>query len=67
MATLMPSGWDLLQEGLRCERSGVLDRARAIYESAAASRDGAVAAEALRRLSSVRRTQCEWDDAISLA
>lgn len=67
MATLVPSGWDLLQEGLRCERSGVLDRARAIYESAAGSRDAAIASEALRRLSSVQRTLCAWDDAVALA
>jgi tetratricopeptide (TPR) repeat protein len=56
-----------LAEGVRSERSGALERAVEHYTTAAGSPAPAVVSEALRRLSSVHRTRCDWDDALSAA
>ncbi len=63
----MPGPRDHLEAGLRYQRGGVLDRAIASYKAAETAADPAVTSEALRRQSSVLRTQCCWEEAISAA
>jgi tetratricopeptide (TPR) repeat protein len=64
----MPDPTELLKEGLRAEKLGILDRALAAYREAAeqASDPGKVA-EALLRQADVLRVQCEWEPAIDVA
>lgn len=64
----MPDALELLQEGRRAEKLGVLHRALEAYEDAArASEDPAIIAEALVHQADVHRACCEWDDAITCA
>ena len=57
-----------IEEGQRFEQHGVLDSALAHYEQAARiTNDAALISEACRRQSSVYRTRCEWDLAITCA
>jgi tetratricopeptide (TPR) repeat protein len=64
----MPDAVELLEEGQRFERHGVLDRALESYaEAAEASADPTVVAEALRLVSRVHRTRSEWEPAIEAA
>lgn len=64
----MPDSAVLLNEGIRAEKLGMLDRALASYEAASAdSSDPDVAAEALRRLADIHRIRCDWDVAVSAA
>ncbi len=64
----MPDSAVLLNEGIRAEKLGMLDRALAAYEGAAGQQDDAdVAAEALRRMADVHRIRCDWDVAVAAA
>lgn len=64
----MPDALELLEEGRRAEKLGILTRALEAYESAArTSDDPAVVAEALVHQADVHRARCEWDDAITCA
>ncbi len=64
----MPDALELLQEGRRAEKLGILNRALEAYEGAArASDDPAIVAEALVHQADVHRLCCEWDDAITCA
>lgn len=56
-----------LAEGARAEKLGMLDRALATYQAAAASSDPVVVSEALRRQADIHRLQCEWDTAVRSA
>lgn len=59
---------DVLAEGVRYERAGVLQRAYEAYARVADdAADPAVRAEALRRAADVERTRCSWQRAIELA
>ena len=62
-----PPGADSLEEGVRAEMHGDLDRAVALFGAAATSRDPATGAEALTRLADVRRSRGEWDTALAAA
>src|SRR4051812_15111484 len=64
----MPDPLELLEEGVRCEKSGALDRAFECYRSAAATaKDPDVVAEALRRQAEIYRARCEWQPALESA
>ena len=64
----MPDPVELLEEGVRCEQSGALDRAFERYCSAAElSDDPDVVSEALRRQAEVYRARCEWENALETA
>jgi tetratricopeptide (TPR) repeat protein len=64
----MPDALELLEEGRRAEKLGILNRALEAYEEAArASDDPAIIAEALVHQADVHRACCEWDDAITCA
>jgi tetratricopeptide (TPR) repeat protein len=65
----MPGPRELIEQGLRYETGGVLDRALASYQQAAteAVDDPRCRAEALRREADVLRSRCQWDDAIERA
>jgi hypothetical protein len=60
---------DLLQDGIRYERSGSLKKAMRSYEAALelARDDPALRAEALRRQADIHRTRCEWDSGLEAA
>jgi tetratricopeptide (TPR) repeat protein len=65
----MPTSKELIEQGVRYETGGVLDRALSTYRAAAevAADDPPARAEALRREADVLRSQCQWDDAITRA
>ena len=63
----MPEPLGDVDEGLRLEKSGMLDRALAHYEAAAAAEDPLTVATAWRRRASVLRTRCEWEAALAAA
>jgi tetratricopeptide (TPR) repeat protein len=64
----MPDPLELLEEGIRCEQSGALDRAFEKYQSAAElAEDPDIVSEALRRQAEVYRSRCEWENAIETA
>lgn len=64
----MPHPRELLDEGLRLEKAGTLDRALEQYEAAlSAATDPSIEAEAWRRQAHVRRLRCEWEEAIAAA
>lgn len=65
----MPTPKELIEQGLRYETGGVLDRALGSYREAAAAAidDPRARIEALRREADVLRTHCEWDEAIARA
>lgn len=56
-----------LEEAVRLERGGLLEKALAGLDVAARSDDPAVLAEALRHQADIRRARCEWDLAVALA
>ena len=58
---------EALEEGVRLERSGLLEKALRHFRDAARAADAAVAAEALRHEADVHRSRCDWEDAIALA
>jgi tetratricopeptide (TPR) repeat protein len=64
----MPTPRELIEEGIRYEAGGMLDRALTSYRDAAVQaqrpRDRA---EALRRSADVYRTRCDWDAAVASA
>ena len=63
----MPEPVGDIEEGLRFEKSGMLDRALAHYDAAATGNDPLTVATALRRRASVLRTRCDWDGALAAA
>ena len=65
----MPTPKELIEQGLRYETGGVLDRALESYREAAAAAvdEPRARVEALRREADVLRTQCQWDEAIGRA
>jgi tetratricopeptide (TPR) repeat protein len=64
----MPDALELLEEGRRAEKLGIVNRALEAYQEAArASDDPAIVAEALVHQADVHRACCEWDDAITCA
>jgi tetratricopeptide (TPR) repeat protein len=56
-----------IDEGLRLEKSGMLDRALAHYEAAATGNDPLTVTTAWRRRASVLRTRCDWEGALAAA
>lgn len=59
---------ELLSEGRRCQQLGALERALECYQLAIErTEDPTLASEGWRRVSSVRRAQCRWDDALEAA
>lgn len=63
----MPEPLGDIEEGLRLEKFGMLDRALAHYEAAATGEDPLIVTTALRRRASVLRTRCEWEGALVAA
>ena len=66
-ATHMPDPLGDIEEGLRLEKFGMLDRALAHYEAAASDNDPVTVTTAWRRRASVLRTRCDWDGALAAA
>ena len=66
-ATDMPDPLGDIEEGLRLEKFGMLDRALAHYEAAASGSDPLTVTTALRRQASVLRTRCHWEGALAAA
>src|SRR5688572_13466747 len=62
-----PPGSDSLDEGVRAEMAGDLDRAAASFTAAANGGDPGVAAEALTRLADVHRSRGQWESALTFA
>ena len=58
---------ELIEDGIRAEEIGALDRALESFTEAAQASDPAVAAQALARLADVRRSRAEWDAALEAA
>jgi tetratricopeptide (TPR) repeat protein len=68
LAQHMPDPVEALEEGIRAEKLGILERALAAYETAAASTtDPDVKAEALTHQADVHRARCEWEQALGCA
>lgn len=64
----MPDARHLIDEGVRAERAGVLDRALDHYrEAIEAASDPGTQAEAYTHLADVHREQCHWDEGIAAA
>lgn len=63
----MPEPLGDIEEGLRFEKSGMLDRALAHYEAAATGDDPLTVTTAWRRRASVLRTRCDWEGALVAA
>jgi tetratricopeptide (TPR) repeat protein len=63
----MPDPLGDIEEGLRLEKFGMLDRALAHYEAAAGGDDPLTVTTAWRRRASVLRTRCDWDGALAAA
>ena len=61
----MPDPLEMLADGQRYQRAGLLDRALDCFRCAAESADPLLAIEAARRESSVHRARCEWDEAFA--
>jgi len=66
-ATDMPEPLGDIEEGLRLEKFGMLDRALAHYAAAATGGDPLTVATAWRRRASVLRTRCDWEGALAAA
>lgn len=62
-----PSPSQTLEEGIRLERAGLLDKALQQYRSVVDAGEPAVTAEALRHEADVQRTRCDWDAAMDRA
>lgn len=58
---------ELIEDGIRADEIGALDRALASFTEAAHAADPAVAAEALARLADVRRSRADWEAALEAA
>lgn len=65
----MPEPRELIEQGMRYEAGGVLDRALSCYSDAASNPAAPprVRAEALRRQADVLRSRCDWEEAIEKA
>ncbi len=64
----MSEARELLDEGLRLEKAGSLDRALELYTAALDSApDAATESEAWRRQSHTLRVRCDWDAAVEAA
>ena len=63
----MPEPLGDIEEGLRFEKSGMLDRALAHYEAASSGDDPLTVTTAWRRRASVLRTRCDWEGALAAA
>jgi tetratricopeptide (TPR) repeat protein len=64
----MPDAREILDEGLRYERSGLVDAALERYWSAAdVATNSALVVEAFMRLTDAYRVRCQWDRAIGSA
>jgi tetratricopeptide (TPR) repeat protein len=65
----MPTPKELIEQGMRYETGGVLDRALESYREAAAAavNDPRPRIEALRREADVLRTHCQWVEAVARA
>lgn len=64
----MPDARELLDEGLRLEKAGALDRSLEQYRAALdAANDAGTEAESWRRQAHVHRTRCEWELALAAA
>lgn len=64
----MPNALEAIEEGIRAEKLGVLERALAAFETAATSTsEPDVIAEALIHQADVHRARCEWDLALARA
>ena len=63
----MPDPLGDIEEGLRLEKFGMLDRALAHYEAAASGDDPLTVTTAWRRRASVLRTRCDWEGALAAA
>lgn len=64
----MPNARDAIDEGIRYETGGVMERALEAYREAAASAtEPRHRIEALRRQADVLRSRCQWDEAIATA
>jgi tetratricopeptide (TPR) repeat protein len=61
------SARELIADGERAERLGVLDRAVASFTAAARTEDDEIAAEALTRLGDALRSCAEWEKALDAA
>jgi tetratricopeptide (TPR) repeat protein len=58
----------LFEEGLRCEKAGLLDKALYLYREARADQsDPALLAESWRLEAYAQHGRCEWDEALSAA
>lgn len=67
-ATPVPVARALLDEGLRCEKMGLMDEALELYVRAhQEASTPALTSEALRRQSHAYRARCDWDDALRCA
>lgn len=68
MATSGPAVREILDDGLRYEKAGMMDRALEQYLSALEhARDPSLVSESLRRQAHVYRTRCDWEEAIDAA
>lgn len=64
----MPKTAELIAEGVRAERAGVLDRALELFRTAAEkTSDLSLKAKALTHVADVLRARCEWDFALESA
>jgi tetratricopeptide (TPR) repeat protein len=64
----MSDARELIDEGLRQERAGMLDKALQRYEHAlAVTRNPALIAEALKHMAHTYRTRCDWERALGAA
>ena len=61
------AGSDSLDDGIRAEMAGDLDRAASLFTAASSGGDPAVAAEALTRLADVHRSRGQWETALTFA
>lgn len=62
-----PSPSQALQDGIRLERAGLLDKALQQFRAAIRQGDEAVVAEALRHEADVQRARCNWQSALEQA
>ena len=64
----MPDPHHHLEEGRRSQQLGMLERALECYRRAAEeAEEPALASEAWRRMSSIHRSRCRWEDALEAA
>jgi tetratricopeptide (TPR) repeat protein len=68
VALAMPDDLELLEDGIRAERSGLLDRALLAYRTVASmSSDHDTVARALTHEADVHRARCQWEDSLRAA